>query len=166
VSKDSDSEQARVATVAPDDAGADNRAAAGFAAAWDEFVLAVRRAQARGQQQEPRELTLSQYYLLRPLEGGGRLPSRELADRAGIAAPTATRVIDGLERDGLLRRDRSSLDRRAVLVSLTAEGRRRLRGKRRQLERRRERLYEGLEPSERKQSEQLLRHLAELLGQL
>jgi MarR family transcriptional regulator, organic hydroperoxide resistance regulator len=143
----------------------DRRAAAGFAEAWDEFVLAIRRAQARAQQ-APEELTLAQYYLLGPLAGGERLPLCDLADSAGIAAPTATRIVDGLERCGLVRRERSTTDRRVVLVSLTEQGRKRVARKRRQLGQRRQRVYEALEPGEREQSERLLRHLAELVGQL
>lgn len=143
----------------------DKRLAEGFADAWDAFVLAVRRAQARGQQ-SPEDLTLPQYYLMKPLAGGEEVPLCELADSAGIAAPTATRIVDGLERAGMLRRERSADDRRTVLVSLTTDGRAGVRRKRRQLAQRRQRLYEQLEPSERAQSERLLRHLAELLGQL
>lgn len=140
-------------------------AAEAFADAWDAFVLAVRRAQARGQ--NPSEaLTLPQYYLLKPLDEAPALPLNQMADRAGIAAPTATRIIDGLERDGTVRRDRSAEDRRTVLVSLTPKGRRVLKRKHRELTQRRQRLYEQLDPTERKHSERLLRHLAELLGQL
>jgi DNA-binding MarR family transcriptional regulator len=53
-----------------------------------------------------------------------------------------------------------------VAISVTAEGRTRLRRKRRELRQRRERLYRRLEPDEREQSEHLLRHLAELLVEL
>jgi MarR family transcriptional regulator, organic hydroperoxide resistance regulator len=143
----------------------EQRTAEGFADAWDAFVLAIRRSQARAKQ-SPEDLTLGQYYLLKPLARGDELPLCELAESAGIAAPTATRIVDGLERDGLLRRERSQRDRRTVLVSLTPEGRKRVQRKRRQLKQRRERLYEQLEPGEREQSERLLRHLAELVGQL
>lgn len=135
-----------------------------FNEAWEAFVLAIRRSQARAQPAE--ELALSQYFLLKPLEGGRAVPLCDLADSAGIAGPTATRVIDGLERGGDVRRQRSTEDRRTVLVSLTARGRRRLAKKRRQLENRRAHLYEQLDPDEREQSERLLRHLAELVGQL
>jgi DNA-binding MarR family transcriptional regulator len=143
----------------------DARAAERFAEAWDEFVLAIRRAQAPGQQ-SPEDLTLAQYYLLHPLERERALPLCRLAESAGIAAPTATRLVDGLEKAGVLRRERSPSDRRTVLVSLTPTGRRRLNRKHQQLARRRRRLYENLEPGEREQSEQLLRHLAELVGRL
>ncbi len=139
-------------------------AAQSFDHAWDAFVLAIRRAQARGQ--AAGDLTLSQYYLLKPLEGGRSVALCDLADSAGIAGPTATRVIDGLERSGDVRRKRSTKDRRTVLVSLTARGRQRLAGKHRQLAARRAHLYEQLEPDEREQSERLLRHLAELVAEL
>jgi DNA-binding MarR family transcriptional regulator len=128
-------------------------------------LLSVRRAQARGQKTSE-GLTLAQYYLLRPLDESPALPLSDLADRAGIAGPTATRIIDGLERDGALRRDRSSEDRRTVLISLTTRGRRLLGRKHRELTQRRQRLYAQLDHAEREQSERLLRHLAELLGQL
>jgi MarR family transcriptional regulator, organic hydroperoxide resistance regulator len=143
----------------------DKRAAEGFASAWDEFVLAIRRSQARGQQ-SPQDLTLAQYYLLSPLERETAVPLCQLAESAAIAPPTATRIVDGLEKAGVLRRERSRTDRRTVLVSLTPQGRKRIKSKRLQLARRRRRLYEQLEPGEREQSERLLRHLAELVGQL
>jgi DNA-binding MarR family transcriptional regulator len=145
-------------------AESEKQAVKGFAEAWDSLLLAVRRLQARGQQGKD-DLALSQYYLLQPLDGGSR-PLCELADCAGIAPPTATRVLDGLEASGLVSRDRSPTDRRTVLISLTPEGHKRLLAKRRWLAQRRQRLYDRLEPAEREQSEQLLRHLAELLGEL
>jgi DNA-binding MarR family transcriptional regulator len=136
-----------------------------FAAAWDELLLAVRRAQARGQQAGD-GVSLAQYYFALPLLDGAAVPVCRLAELAGVAAPTATRLLDGLERSGLLLRERSQRDRRSVLVTLTPDGRRRLLAKRRQLAARRRRLYERLDPEERGQSERLLRHLAELIEQL
>jgi MarR family transcriptional regulator, organic hydroperoxide resistance regulator len=90
----------------------------------------------------------------------------QLADSAGIAPPTATRIVDGLQRAGVVSRERPESDRRTVLVSLTGEGRERLGRKRAQLARRRRILYERLDPSEREQGERLLHHLAELLAEL
>jgi MarR family transcriptional regulator, organic hydroperoxide resistance regulator len=136
-----------------------------FADAWDEFVLAIRRGQARGQQSSD-EMSLAQYYLLLPLEQGSAMPVCQLAERAGIAAPTATRFIDAFERAGIVRRERPVSDRRTVLVSLTPAGQERLARKHEQLRGRRRRLYEQLAPEERQQSERLLRHLAELIGAL
>lgn len=143
----------------------EDRQAERFESAWNDFVLAIRRAQARGQQSAD-DLTLAQYYLLAPLEGGGPLALCALAESAGIAPPTATRLVDGLESAGLLVRRRSDTDRRSVLISLTEEGRDRVCAKHRQLAKQRHQLYQRLEPDERKHSEQLLRHLAELVGDL
>jgi DNA-binding MarR family transcriptional regulator len=47
-----------------------------------------------------------------------------LATAEGVAAPTMTRLVDGLERDGLVRRRRDPSDARGVLVEATAAGRR------------------------------------------
>ncbi|HTZ87688.1 MAG TPA: MarR family transcriptional regulator [Solirubrobacteraceae bacterium] len=140
-------------------------ASQGFAAAWDQLVLAIRRLQARGQQ-SPEDLTLAQYYVVRGLQREGPMALCALAELAGVAAPTATRFVDGLERAGVVRRERSREDRRTVVISLTATGQERLKRKERQLARRRRLLYERLDPAERAQSERLLRHLAELIGEL
>ena len=144
---------------------ADSDPAARFAAAWEEFVLAIRRAQARGQQ-SAEDLTLAQYYMLFPLTTEAALPVSRLAQYAGVAAPTATRMIDSLERAGAVRRERTHDDRRTVLISLTASGRELMAHKQQELARRRRTLYGRLEPDEREPSERLLRHLAELVGQL
>jgi DNA-binding MarR family transcriptional regulator len=136
-----------------------------FAEAWDAFVLALRRSQARGQTARE-DLTLAQYYLLAQLRGEAARPLRQVAETAGIAPPTVTRLIDGLERAGLVERRRSPSDRRSVLVSLTDTGHERLRRKQAQIARRRRAIYERLEPEERRQSERLLHHLAEIMDQL
>lgn len=128
-------------------------------------MLALRRSQARGQSDRG-GLTLAQYYLMAQLRGGGALPVSQLAEAAGIAAPTATRLVDGLERAALLQRARSDSDRRSVLVSLTDRGREVLRRKEQELTARRVTIYKRLKPEERRQSEQLLRHLAEVIDRL
>jgi DNA-binding MarR family transcriptional regulator len=47
-----------------------------------------------------------------------------LATAEGVAAPTMTRLVDGLERDGHVRRRPDPTDARGVLVVATATGRR------------------------------------------
>jgi DNA-binding MarR family transcriptional regulator len=47
-----------------------------------------------------------------------------LAAAEGVAAPTMTRLVDGLERDGFVRRRRDLDDARGVLVEATSTGRR------------------------------------------
>jgi DNA-binding MarR family transcriptional regulator len=55
-----------------------------------------------------------------------------LATAEGVAAPTMTRLVDGLERDGYVRRRTDPADARGVLVEATATGRRVLTQGRRQ----------------------------------
>ncbi|MEU5178902.1 MarR family transcriptional regulator [Streptomyces longwoodensis] len=50
------------------------------------------------------------------------LRMRDLSDMAGIAARTATAIVDSLEHDGLVERVRHPHDRRAFLLRLTDEG--------------------------------------------
>ena len=51
------------------------------------------------------------------------LRMRDLSEMLGVAARTATAVVDALERDGLVERVRHPEDRRSFLVTLTALGR-------------------------------------------
>lgn len=55
-----------------------------------------------------------------------RLSVSELADETLISSGGMTMRLDRLERDGFVVRDRTVTDRRLVLVSLTAEGLRRV----------------------------------------
>jgi DNA-binding MarR family transcriptional regulator len=48
----------------------------------------------------------------------------ELARRLGITEKTMTGVVDRLEREGLVQRERSATDRRVVHSNLTPEGQR------------------------------------------
>jgi DNA-binding MarR family transcriptional regulator len=54
-------------------------------------------------------------------EGAHRLG--ELARREGVAQPTMTKLVAGLERDRLVVRRADRNDRRGVIVELTADGR-------------------------------------------
>jgi DNA-binding MarR family transcriptional regulator len=46
----------------------------------------------------------------------------DLADKAGVTRATMTGLVDTLERDGLVRREHDSGDRRMMLVHVTAKG--------------------------------------------
>jgi DNA-binding MarR family transcriptional regulator len=52
----------------------------------------------------------------------GMSPS-ELADRVAVSRATVTGLVDGLEREGLIRRERSPRDRRSLALRLTPAGR-------------------------------------------
>ena len=45
-----------------------------------------------------------------------------LAEKAGVSRATITGLIDGLERDGMVKRIHDSNDRRAIIVRLTPKG--------------------------------------------
>jgi DNA-binding MarR family transcriptional regulator len=54
----------------------------------------------------------------------GPLPIGALATAEGVAAATMTRLVDGLERDGFVKRRRDPADARGVLVEATPAGKR------------------------------------------
>jgi DNA-binding MarR family transcriptional regulator len=69
-------------------------------------------------------VTLQQYNVLRILRGSrpAGLPTLEIAARMIEKAPGITRLLDRLERKGLIRRERCPGDRRQVLCFITPEG--------------------------------------------
>jgi DNA-binding MarR family transcriptional regulator len=68
-------------------------------------------------------LTGSQYNVLRILRGEGKpLPMLEIASRMIQVVPGITGLMDRLEAAGYARRDRSTEDRRVILVSITDRG--------------------------------------------
>jgi DNA-binding MarR family transcriptional regulator len=70
----------------------------------------------------PIEVTLVQHRLLVLLATGGDQTVGALAEQLEVNASNASRLCDRLQKLGLLARDRSSRDGRAVDVSLTASG--------------------------------------------
>lgn len=135
-----------------------------FDAAWDEFFGAIRRARGRAAAEAEREgLSVAQFGLLYSFVALGRgdvLPVGALAEAAGIAQPTATRMLDGLERQGIVERRPSTEDRRSVSVQLTDRGRRLLNRKRKLVDTKRKAVFESLDPDDRESAARLLRTLA------
>jgi DNA-binding MarR family transcriptional regulator len=135
-----------------------------FDAAWDEFFGAIRRARGRAAAEAEREgLSVAQFGLLYSfvrLRRGEALPVGALAEAAGIAQPTATRMLDGLERQGIVERRPSTEDRRSVSVQLTDRGRRLLNRKRKLVDTKRKAVFESLDPADREAAARLLRALA------
>ena len=138
----------------------------GLQAAWDEFFSAIRRAKGRAARQHGTELTGPQLHLLDALADRPAARCGELAEAAGVAAPTASRMIDSLERSGIVTRRHSTEDRRAVTISLTPEGRRQHAAKRALHEAKRAELFSSLSDTERENAEHLLRRLAELIEEM
>jgi DNA-binding MarR family transcriptional regulator len=134
-----------------------------FSASWERFFRTTRRIRARANRAQSEGLSLAQYQLLEPLRTTDALSVGELAEGAGVAAPTATRMLDCLARDGLVERRHSDHDRRAVLVSLTGEGAELIEAAHTRVEAWRSRVFESLEPDERDQATRLLSRLADVL---
>jgi MarR family transcriptional regulator, 2-MHQ and catechol-resistance regulon repressor len=69
-------------------------------------------------------ITASQYNVLRILRGEGQpLPCQEIADRMIQVVPAMTGLLDRLDAQGLVQRERCTQDRRVIYVTLTDSGR-------------------------------------------
>nr|AYM53965.1 transcriptional regulator MarR family [Pyxidicoccus sp.] len=71
---------------------------------------------------EQLQFTPPQVHALLWLGTDGALTMGELARRLGVTEKTVTGVVDRLEREGYLMRERSASDRRVVHCRLTPEG--------------------------------------------
>ncbi|NLY03051.1 MAG: MarR family transcriptional regulator [Rhodopirellula sp.] len=72
----------------------------------------------------PFGLTPSQYNILRILrEEGAPLPILEIANRTITVVPGITGLIDRLEKEGFVVRERCAKDRRVIFAALTDKGR-------------------------------------------
>ena len=135
-----------------------------FTLAWETFFRATRRA--RGRSTGPLEgsrLTLPQYQLLEALRTAPRLPVSELAASAGVAPPSATRMLDALVRDGIAERLPCEKDRRVVHIALTDAGREAVDAAAERVGAGRARVRDQLTPAEQAQAAALLRRLATIV---
>lgn len=74
----------------------------------------------------PGGLTQSQWSALVTVETHQPVRVGDIAEREGVSAPTATRVVASLEARGLVGRETDPQDRRSAYVSLTEDGRAKL----------------------------------------
>ena len=90
----------------------------------EQFTRAFRRMRAGvAAQLSPLGVTFSQARLLRMLaRADDPLRVGDIASRLEIAPRSATGMVDALERAGLAQRQPDTVDRRSVLVALTAKG--------------------------------------------
>ncbi|HVX69774.1 MAG TPA: MarR family transcriptional regulator [Mycobacteriales bacterium] len=109
--------------------------------------VAIARLARQLRQHSPGGLTPSQWSALAMVDSSGPLRIGDLAEREGVSAPTATRVVASLEDLGLLSRATDPADRRTSYIALTDVGR------------------EKLESTRRSQSTQLVQRLSELPAQ-
>lgn len=68
------------------------------------------------------DMTPAQLHIVLWLGTDGALTMGELARRVAVTEKTITGVVDRLERDGLVQRERVSADRRVVQVTLAPRG--------------------------------------------
>lgn len=100
-----------------------------FSGVEHQVFLAIQRAAADLTQESaallrPHGLSGAQYNILRILRGAGDegLACGEIADRLVTRDPDMTRLLDRMERQGLVTRARASHDRRVVTTRVTEEG--------------------------------------------
>ncbi|MFN8110690.1 MAG: MarR family transcriptional regulator [Thermoleophilia bacterium] len=86
--------------------------------------LVLARAERRRRASTPGERLGPEQMLTLMCIDDGALSVGEVAEATGVAISTATRMLQGLERGGLVERAPSVADRRRRLVQLTPEGQR------------------------------------------
>lgn len=92
------------------------------------FITLLKLSDALGQEAEQltrtAELTGTQYNVLRILRGAGPegLPCRGIGDRMITHDPDITRLLDRMEKRGLITRERQKDDRRVVKTRITPHG--------------------------------------------
>lgn len=129
------------------------------------FVTILRIADRLAQQAEqvikPSGLTATQYNVLRILRGAEPegLPCRVIGDRMISRDPDMTRLLDRLEKQGCITRERQTDDRRVIKTRITAEGLKQLK----KLDQPIHELHQG---QFRHMSAAKLRQLAELLDEI
>ena len=152
--------------VATTTAPTESASVAEFLDAFDAYARAVRRSRGVRPTASGESLTLSQYALLQGLAERPDARVQELASYAGVTAPTATRILDALERRGVVSRTRASDDRRAVTVALTACGRELLERWNEWIRGRELEFYNAMPAHERELAPDLLLRLAALIDQV
>lgn len=95
-----------------------------------ETILYLYTETRRVTKQQARELGITgpQVSALKILEAVGDLSLTELSERMSARNSTITGIVDRMERDGLVVRERSQNDRRVVLIRATEKGQKLARG--------------------------------------
>jgi len=114
-----------------------------------------------GQALRPLGLSHTGFALLTTIWVGGPQEVRSLARKLRLSKPSITSAIGTLERAGLVRRERSTDDKRLVSVTLTAAGRRLVRKAQSALHRCELALTAGLSRTEQRQMAAWLRRVGD-----
>ena len=94
---------------------------------FDEILISLRRIMRATDLHSQRlmktsGLTAPQLLVMQAIEKTGSPSTSTLAKSIAVSQATMTRIIDRLEQAGLVRRDRSEIDKRVVNISLTPAG--------------------------------------------
>ncbi len=92
-------------------------------AAYIKLMRASESVTQRAHRVLPEGMTITQFAALEALLHRGPLFQTELATKLLKSGGNLTLVVDNLERDGLVVRERDAQDRRRICVALTAKGR-------------------------------------------
>jgi DNA-binding MarR family transcriptional regulator len=71
-------------------------------------------------------LTMAQLLVLQALADSGSLAVKDISIRLGVSQATMTSVIDRMVMKGLVKREKSDIDRRQTMISLTEAGKAKL----------------------------------------
>ncbi|PSK98511.1 DNA-binding MarR family transcriptional regulator [Murinocardiopsis flavida] len=134
-----------------------------FLHAWGDLMNAVAHARARSTVADAPKLTLPQALLLETVRAQRRPTVGTIAAAAGIASPSATRMLQQLERKGAVRRRRSDEDERITVITLTDEGAVALDECWAGLRARQHQLFDGVDPALRPALIELLRSMRDVV---
>lgn len=109
-------------------------------------------------------LTASQLVILQALNEDDRLKPSDIARRVHLSQATVTSIVDRLQRDGMVEREKSARDGRVVEVVLTRTGRDRLNGSPPLLQEGFLNRFDALAPWEKTQLISSLQRLAALMN--
>lgn len=138
-----------------------------FQRAWTELINAAIHARSRSGHghRGAEDLTLTQALLMEAVRGMDGPSVGAVAQIVGVSSPSATRMIQQLERKGMMARRRSVRDERSTVVTITEEGERVLALRRRDMERKQRQVFDAIRPSMRPMVLTLLRDLREALDE-
>lgn len=111
----------------------------------------------------PRRMRVAEWRVLATLSAGGTYTVGALARAALLEQPTLSKLLDRLERRGLVRRLADGMDLRQSRIELTARGRRRIRPAVAQARRHERRLLGAFRATEVRALRRLLRLFTERL---
>lgn len=134
-----------------------------FLQAWGDLMNAIAHARARSTVADAPKLTLPQALLLQTVRAQERPTVGTIAAAAGIASPSATRMLQQLERKGMVRRRHSDADERITVITLTERGDTALEECWAHLRERQHRLFTDIDPGLRPALIELLRGMRDVV---